>query len=220
MTSKFKFYENECWSHVKIIDQIKPQLCTYHNCSAVVACTKLWPDEIIIIKIGAKVFLPRFELWAHKLFVKWLLGFNTLRPRQNGRHFPDDFFKWIFLNENVWISINISLKFVPRGPINNIPTFVQVMAWRWPSDKPLSEPMMIRLPTHWCVTRPQWVNRPSDAMLWHRSRSVLAQVMACWLMAPSHYLNQCWLIMSKILWYSPQYNFTANAYCLWYLTLT
>ena len=41
-------------------------------------------------------------------------------------------FKWIFLNENVWISINISLKFVPRGPINNIPTLVQVMAWRRP----------------------------------------------------------------------------------------
>ena len=38
---------------------------------------------------------------------------NTLRPRQNGRHFPDAIFKWIFLNENIWISINISLKFVP-----------------------------------------------------------------------------------------------------------
>ena len=84
--------------------------------------------------------------------------FNTLRPRQNGRHFPDDIFKWIFLNENVWISINISLKFVPRGPINNIPTLVQVMAWRRPGDKQLSEPMMVRLPTHICVTRPQWVN--------------------------------------------------------------
>ena len=84
--------------------------------------------------------------------------FNTLRPRQNGRHFPDDIFKWIFLNENVWISINISLKFVPRCPINNIPTLVHVMAWRRPGDKPLSEPMMVRLPTHICVTRPQWVN--------------------------------------------------------------
>ena len=83
---------------------------------------------------------------------------NTLRPRQNGRHFPDDIFKWFFLNENVWILINISLKFVPMGPINNIPTLVQVMAWRWPGDKPLSELMMAyRLPTHICVTRPQWV---------------------------------------------------------------
>ena len=83
---------------------------------------------------------------------------NTLRPRQNGRHFPDDIFKLIFLNENVWISINISLKVVPRGPINNILTLVQVMAWRRPGDKPLSEPMMVRLPTHICFARPQWVN--------------------------------------------------------------
>ena len=49
---------------------------------------------------------------------------NTLRPRQNDRHFPDDIFKWIFLNENVWILINISLKFVPKGLINNIPALV------------------------------------------------------------------------------------------------
>ena len=83
---------------------------------------------------------------------------NTLRPRQNGRHFPGDIFKWIFFNENAWISINISLKFVPMGLIYNIPTLVQVMAWRRPGDKPLSEPMKVRLPTHMCVTRPQWVN--------------------------------------------------------------
>ena len=40
---------------------------------------------------------------------------NTLRPRQNGRHFTDDPFKCIFLSETVRISINISLKFVPEG---------------------------------------------------------------------------------------------------------
>ena len=38
-----------------------------------------------------------------------LEGVNTLRPRQNGRHFPDDIVKCVFLNENVWISIKISL---------------------------------------------------------------------------------------------------------------
>ena len=86
-------------------------------------------------------------------------GFNTLRLRQNGRHLSDDIFKWIFLNEIVWISTNISLKCVPWSPINNIPTLVQVMAWCRPGDKPLSEPMMVRLPMHICVTRPQWVNR-------------------------------------------------------------
>ena len=40
---------------------------------------------------------------------------------------------------------------------NNIAALVQIMAWRRPGDKPLSGPMMVRLPTHICVTRPQWV---------------------------------------------------------------
>ena len=84
--------------------------------------------------------------------------FNTLRPRQNGRHFADDIFKRIFLNENAWISLDISLKFVPTVRIDNIPTLVQIMAWRRPGDKPSSEPMMVSLLTHICVTRPQSVN--------------------------------------------------------------
>ena len=82
---------------------------------------------------------------------------NSLRPRPNRRHFADDIFKCIFVNENARISIKISLKFVPKGPINNIPTLVQIMAWRRSGDKPLSGPMMVNLPTHICVTRPQWV---------------------------------------------------------------
>ena len=53
------------------------------------------------------------------------------------------FFKQIFLNENVWILIKFSLKFVPRGPISNIPALVQIMAWRRRGDKPLSEPEMV-----------------------------------------------------------------------------
>ena len=85
--------------------------------------------------------------------------FNTLRPRQNGCHFPDDIFKCIFLNENAWISIKISLKFVPKCPINKIPALVQIMAWRRSGDKPISEPMMVSLLTHICVTQPQWVNK-------------------------------------------------------------
>ena len=86
------------------------------------------------------------------------LPFNTLRPWQNGRHFADDTFKRIFMNGNVRISINISLKFVPKGLNNNIPALVQIMAWRRPGNKPLSEPMMVNLLTHICVTRPQWIN--------------------------------------------------------------
>ena len=81
----------------------------------------------------------------------------TLRPRQNGRHFADDTFKCIFLNENVRIAIKISLKFVLKGPFNNNSALVKIMAWRRPGDKPLSKPMMVRSLTHICVTRPQWV---------------------------------------------------------------
>ena len=43
---------------------------------------------------------------------------NTVKPKQNGRHFADDIFKVIFVNENVWIQIKISMKFVPKGPID------------------------------------------------------------------------------------------------------
>ena len=97
--------------------------------------------------------------------VTWPRWVNTLRPRQNGRHFPDNILKCIFLNENVWISIKISLKFVLKGPISNIPALVQIMAWRRPGDKPLSEPVMVSLLTHICVTRPQWVKWDSSGVI-------------------------------------------------------
>ena len=87
---------------------------------------------------------------------------NTLRPTQIGRHFPDVIYKWIFFNENVWISIKISLKFVPWGPINSIPSLVQIMTWPRPGDKPLSAPMMVYLPKHICVSRHQWVKMTSS----------------------------------------------------------
>ena len=72
------------------------------------------------------------------------------------RHVQD--FKCIFVKENVWIPIEISLKFVPKGSINNNPALFQIMAWRRRGDKPVSEPIMVSSLTHICVTRPQWVN--------------------------------------------------------------
>ena len=61
-------------------------------------------------------------------------------------------FSWMKMLE-----FRLRFKFVPKGPINNIPALVQIMAWRRSGDKPLSEPMMASLLTHICVTRPQWV---------------------------------------------------------------
>ena len=99
------------------------------------------------------------EVSEHNISIlRGITAISTLRPRRNGQHSTDDIFKRIFFNENILISLNISLKFVPKGPINNIPALVPIMAWRRPGDKPLSEPVMVRLPTYICVTRPQWVN--------------------------------------------------------------
>ena len=54
----------------------------------------------------------------------------------------DNIFKWIFVNENGRILIQISRKFVPRSPVDNNPALVQVMTWRQTGNKPLPEPMM------------------------------------------------------------------------------
>ena len=58
--------------------------------------------------------------------------------------FADEIFKCIFLIKKVLISIEISLKFLSKGLIDNNPALVLVMAWRNIGDKPLSEPMLIR----------------------------------------------------------------------------
>ena len=46
------------------------------------------------------------------------------------------------MDENIRF-FKISPKFIPKSPINNIPALVQIMAWRRPGDKPLSEPMLL-----------------------------------------------------------------------------
>ena len=56
---------------------------------------------------------------------------NSSPPGQNGCHFTD-IFKGIVLNENIRISIQISLKFVPKGPIDNksaAPVRRQAITW-------------------------------------------------------------------------------------------
>ena len=119
---------------------------------AQVAIWLVWPRSCTY----GSATLHKSSYDGHDLYVT-SCTFNTLRPRQNGRHFAHDTFNHIFVNENEWISIKISLKFVPKGQINNIPSLFQIMAWRRPGDKPLSEAMMVSLLTHICITLPQWV---------------------------------------------------------------
>ena len=64
-------------------------------------------------------------------------------------------FSWMKMLE---FRLKFHWSFLPKDPINNVQALVQIMAWHRPGDKPLSEPMVVKLPMHICVTRPQWVN--------------------------------------------------------------
>ena len=97
---------------------------------------------------------------ASSLFLLLSLRLTNLEKKfreKNCRHFTDGSFKCVLLNENLWISIDFSLKFVPKGRIYNNSALVRIRAWRRPDNKPLSETVVVRLPTHLCVTQPQWV---------------------------------------------------------------
>ena len=82
--------------------------------------------------------------------------------------------------------------FLRVGPINNILSLVQIMAWRRPGDKPLSEPMMVRFPTHICVIRLQWVStlRPR-----HNGHHYLDDIFKCIL-----FYENVWIFIFKSNW--------------------
>ena len=122
----------------------------------------------ILLDKNVKHVLTISDIYVGEPFHQWFgqllppirhksVRFNTLRPRKMADISQTTFSNVFSSMNNVWIPIQISLMFVPYGPVNNIPALVRIMAWRRPGDKPLSEPMMSRLPTHICVTRPQWV---------------------------------------------------------------
>ena len=87
--------------------------------------------------IGSGIGMLPFQQQAKSYLNQCWFIVNTLRPRQDGRHFPDNIFKYIFLIENAWILIKIWLEFVPKSLSDNIPALVQIMAWRRPGGKPL-----------------------------------------------------------------------------------
>ena len=78
-----------------------------------------------------------YELIYYVVRVPQLTEAETKRSPFSGRHFQMHFLEWKCM-------IKISLKFIPKGPVNNIPALVQIMAWRRTGDKPLSEPMVTK----------------------------------------------------------------------------
>ena len=87
---------------------------------------------------------------------------NQFPSGSNGRHLADDIFICIFMNEKFCILIKISLEFVPKGPIDNNPVFVQLMAWRigdkaiiWTNADPI----------HWRI----YVALGGDELTWRKA---------------------------------------------------
>ena len=133
------------WNKVPSID-ITPIKVAWQSCGLFLGF--LW-SQSWLGSTGTENIIHAEQVTLHNL--------NTLRPRLNGCHFPDNIFKCFLLNENVWIPIKILLKFVPKGPINNTPVLVQIMAWCLSGAEPLSELVKVSFPT-----RPQWVKESAD----------------------------------------------------------
>ena len=133
---------------------------------------------------------------------------NTLRSKQNGRHFADDVFKCIFLIENVWISLQISLKFVPKGQINNIPPLVQIMAWRRSGDKPLFEPMMVSFLTHICFNELRQNTLYGLSMATSQYNNLSTETYILWRQIHIKLLNK-W-ISSQDEFFQQYYNFSTS----------
>ena len=125
------------------------------------------------VNITLSIYIPSFSNQTDHPY----LQYKYLRICTHwGRYKMAAIFQTTFSNEFSWMKmyeyrLQISLKFVPQGPINNIPALVQIMAWRRPGDKPLSGPMMVRLPMHICITRPQWVKYQNIQVIQGRDQS-------------------------------------------------
>ena len=146
--------------------------CSLRSCDVVYTCTlnKPWAykiswvyifiqNENTLVHLHSEKKLPSWPpAWTQSSTSDCLFSFvflNTLRPRQNGRHFPysisNAFSSWMKMDE-FWLIFLWSL--FPVVQFTNIPALDQIMAWHRPGDKPLSETMMLSLLTHICITQP------------------------------------------------------------------
>ena len=83
---------------------------------------------------------------------------NPSLPGRLSGKIAHDIFRCLFFNENVGISIEISMKIVHKGPIDNKPALVQVMVWRRTDDKTLPERMLTQFTDAYMRHYGRWVN--------------------------------------------------------------
>ena len=134
--------------------------------------------------------------YLHGPFILWNIEYECAPSRV--RHAL-----WLILHEEFYMAIFMLLSYpYPSG-------LLQWFLWLPIAYFcPIVSEMMADMSWRTCA----FVNSlwPSDAIWRQGSGSALAQVMACCLTAPSHYLNQCWLIISKVQWHSSEGSFTKD----------
>ena len=121
------------------------------------------------------------------------------------QHFQMFFFFW----QNVW-TVKKSWKYLPGDLIISTWPWAQVMAKYHQATSQNLNQSLCHNELKQFITSRETSSGPSDAILRQRSASTLTQVIACCLTAPSHYLNQCWLIISKVEWHSSMGKFTRD----------
>ena len=129
-----------------------------------ISVTRIWSLWTVRLWLDSLVRMAAGQVWRYQRQLD--CQFNSSSPGQNGRHFAEDIFICMFLNEKFCIFIWISLKFVPNGPIDKKWALVQLMAWRRIGSKPLPFTLLYftylnqcwsSWPTHICSTRGRWV---------------------------------------------------------------
>ena len=153
------FYTNSLWNNFILLFHFASEILRKDKWKMMIMTIK-WLKERDFVEAHSSAWQcgcdPRLH-WGHSV------SSVTFQARLThwGRDKMADIFQTTFSHafswmKNVWIFIKISMKFVPKGPIDKIPSLVQIMAWRRPGDKPLSETMMVSLLMHICGTRPHW----------------------------------------------------------------
>ena len=156
--------------------------------------------DVIVMMQAMNVHLPLYHTFCMKFLFDWHWCFSNYHPAFHayfrlyiecfvgseptdfrwthwGRNKMIDMLQMTLPNAFSWmknfrIYIEISLKFNPKGPTNNIPVLVPIMAWRRLGDRPLSETMMVRSLTHTCAVIIDFISPFSHHQNWHQRNSL------------------------------------------------
>ena len=156
---------------------------------------KNWRDMIVRFWIAAKQISRESESWRKKSSVKWDMGLLWMQPVWQIFWRNYDAFDTAVHCQQACFDSGKRSSWFSCG----FDSYIRVAL---SASEPQAESKILNFRYFVIISL-----RPSDTIWRHRSGSTLAQVMACCLTAPNHYLNQCWLIISKVYWYSSEGNF-------------